>query len=171
VTSTERETLDSADTEPRRLSLLYQLYLTGQASRRFMRLALADTELTGEAYALYSYLYANGPRTLTQMARDMGMPITSLSTVLAPIVDAGDIERRSHPRDGRARLLLLTHAGRARVEAAMPAFTAAHQALVRELNDRGADAEEVHRALAGLRQGLNATSRLLDPLSPEFETE
>ena len=45
------------DLAPRRLTLLFQLYLASQASRRFMRLALANSDMSGEEYALYSYLY------------------------------------------------------------------------------------------------------------------
>src|SRR5688572_12450168 len=81
---------DPADS-PKRLSLLFQLYLTSQASRRFMRLALAGTGMTGEEYALYSYLYGNGPRTLTQAARDFGLPITTLATLLGPLIASGEI--------------------------------------------------------------------------------
>src|SRR5215831_6836525 len=113
------------DVAPRRLTLLYQLYVTNQAARRFMRAALADSPLTGDEFAVFSYLHANGPRTLSQAARDLGSPVTSLATLLAPFIDRGRIERRPHPRDRRARLLQLSDSGREILRATTQPFTAA----------------------------------------------
>ena len=67
---------------PKRLSLLYQVWLLEVSTTRFMRVALSGTGVRGEEYGLLSYLYANGPRTLTQAARDLGQPLTTLSTLL-----------------------------------------------------------------------------------------
>src|SRR5262245_52187493 len=127
-----------ADAAPRRLTLLYQLYVTNQAARRFMRAALADAPLTGEEFAVFSYLHANGPRTLSQAARDLGSPVTSLATLVGPFIERGRIQRRPHPRDRRARLLQLTDSGREILSATTAPFTAAYQALVADLNERGA---------------------------------
>jgi DNA-binding MarR family transcriptional regulator len=150
------------DGAPRRLTLLYQLYLTSQSSRRFMRLALAGTTFSGEEYALYSYLYANGLRTLSQAARDLGMPVTSLATVMAPLIEAGHIERTPHPRDRRARLLALTDTGRETLQAAIPVFTAAYRQLLARLSDGDVDLEAVYDALAALRGGIEAASEELE---------
>ena len=158
-----------ADTEARRLTLLYQLYLTSQASRRFVRLALIETEMDGEQYALYSYLYANGPRTLSQAAHDIGLPVTTLATMLEPMIGIGEIARRPHPSDGRARLLALTDGGRQRLEAAIPGFTAAYRSFLAQLSDAGIDPEALYAALGELRIGLSRTAELLEaetPLAP-----
>lgn len=151
-----------SDESPRRLTLLYQLYLASQASRRFMRLALAGTEMTGEEYALYSYLYGNGPRTLTQASRDFGLPITTLATLLGPLIEAGDIARLPHPTDKRARLLQLTDAGRSRLEAAIPDFTVAYRALLGQLEEQEVDDEAVFAALETLRLSIIRTADLLE---------
>ena len=151
-----------SDPAPRRLTLLFQLYLTSQASRRFMRLALANSEMTGEEYALYSYLYGNGPRTLTQASRDFGLPITTLATLLAPLIDRGEIARRPHPTDGRARLLELTDAGRQRLEAAIPDFSVAYRALLGQLEEQEIDDEAVFAALDALRASIMRTGDLLE---------
>jgi DNA-binding MarR family transcriptional regulator len=150
----------------RRLSLLYQLYLTSMASRRFMRRALAGTDLSGEEYALYSYLFANGPRTLTQTALDLGMPVTTLATLLAPHLQGGDIERRPHPRDGRARLLRLTDAGRERLEKVIPEFSAAYRSLLGQLDEAEVDTEGVFEALDALRVAIGRTADLLETEQP-----
>jgi DNA-binding MarR family transcriptional regulator len=149
-------------TAPRRLSLLYQLYLTSQVSRRFMRLALSEGGMSGEAYALYSYLYANGQRTLTQAAKDFGLPLTTLATLLGPLIEAGEIERLPHPTDRRARLLTLTDAGRERLEAAIPGFSAAYRALLAQLGEQGIEPESIFEALDELRSGIVRASDLLE---------
>jgi DNA-binding MarR family transcriptional regulator len=149
------------DSTPRRLTLLYQLWLTNQAARNLMRQAMSASDMSGEEYALYSYLYANGARTLSQAARDVGMPITTLATLLAPGLGAGEIVRTAHPRDGRAKLLRLTDAGRARLERAMPAFTAGYRAVLDELAETGADVEALYAALVQLREGIEGGARRL----------
>ncbi len=152
-----------ADSEqPRRLSLLYQLYLASTESRRFMRLALRDTDMSGEEYGIYSYFYANGPRTQAQASVDLGYAVTTLASLLAPILQSGDLVRRPHPTDGRARLLELSPDGRLRLESAIPAFTDAYQALLAELRSTGVDPESVFTALGQLRDGIADTSRRLE---------
>jgi DNA-binding MarR family transcriptional regulator len=153
--------------EPKRLTLLYQLYLTNQASRRFMRLALAGTPLTGEEFAVLSYLYANGPRTLSQAARDLGLPVTSLATTLAPLVEADRIERTPHPRDRRARLLALTDQGRTDLFATIPAFSDAYTAFVERLKADGVDIEALFAAIATVRTEIERTSELLEDREAE----
>ena len=150
------------DVAPRRLTLLYQLYITNQAARRLMRAALADAPLTGEEFAVFSYLYANGPRTLSQAARDLRSPVTSLATLLAPFIDRGRIERRPHPRDRRARLLQLTDVGREDLMATIPPFTTAYQALVADLTDSGADIESLFAAIGTMHGAIERTSEILE---------
>lgn len=143
----------------RRLSLLYQLYLTNQAARNLMRLSMAASDMSGEEYALFSYLFANGARTLTQAARDLGMPITTLATLLAPAIERGEVERGPHPRDRRSRLLDLTDAGRERLQRAIPAFSAGYRELLAELEAGNADVEALYAALAQLRLAIDGASR------------
>jgi DNA-binding MarR family transcriptional regulator len=152
--------------KPKRLTLLYQLYVTNQASRRFMRLALAGTPLTGEEFALLSYLHANGPRTLSQAARDLGLPVSSLATTLAPLIDADLVERVPHPRDRRARFLALTDQGRTDLFATIPAFSDAYTMLVERLKADGFDIEWLFSAIEALRTGIERTSELLEPSGP-----
>lgn len=149
------------ESTPRRLSLLYQLWLTNLAARNLMRQAMAASDMSGEEYALYSYLYANGARTLSQAARDVGMPITTLATLLAPGLETGEIARTAHPRDRRAKLLRLTDAGRARLERAIPAFSAGYRAVLDQLAEDDADVEALYAAMAQLREGIEGGQRRL----------
>jgi len=153
--------------EPRRLTLLYQLYLASTESRRFMRLALRETDMSGEEYGIYSYFYANGPRTLSQAATQLGYPVTTLASLVGPIVDSGHLVRRSHPTDGRARLLELSPGGKERIDAAIPSFTAAYQALLTRLEESDADTEALFGALATLRAGIARTNELLEAESAD----
>lgn len=147
-----------ADDAPKRFTLLYQLYLTSQASRRFMRLALAGTGMTGEEYALLSYLYGNGPRTLSQASRDFGLAITTVATMLGPLFASGELERIPHPTDGRARLIRLTDAGCQHMDRAIPMFTAAYRALLESLESSETDPEALFTAFNQLRAGLAETA-------------
>ena len=118
--------------------------------------------MSGEEYALYSYLYGNGARTLTQAARDFGLPITTLATLLGPLIEAGDITRRPHPTDRRARLLELTDAGRQRLEASIGDFTVAYRALLGQLEEQTINDEAVFAALDALRASIIRTGDLLE---------
>ena len=149
------------DAAAHRLTLLYQLFVTHQATRRFMRLALAGSDISGEEYALYSYLFANGPRSLSQAARDLGWPVTTLSTMLQPLVESGQLGRVAHPRDRRSRLLTLTDAGRERLQSAIPGFTAAYRQVLRQLDDGGAEVAVIDAALGSLRAAVERTNDLL----------
>lgn len=152
-----------AEMEARRLTLLYELYLASQASRGFMRQALAGGGIGSEEFAIYSYFKANGPRTVSQAARDLGMPMTTLATMLGARSDAGEFRRRPHPRDRRAQLVELTDAGRRRWASAVPTFSAAYADLLEGFDEEGVDAESLFVALAHLRAGLErSTARLED---------
>ena len=154
--------IDMTEDRARRFTLLYQLYLTSQASRRFMRQALDGTGISGEEYALLSYLYGNGPRTLSQAARDFGLAVTTVATMLAPLFEAGELERSPHPTDRRARLIGLTDAGRGRLETAMPAFTHAYRTLLAQLESDEADVEGLFATLDTLRTGILETIETLE---------
>jgi DNA-binding MarR family transcriptional regulator len=151
-----------ADDTPKRFTLLYQLYLTSQASRRFMRTALAGTGMSGEEYALLSYLYGNGPRTLSQAARDFGLAITTVATMLSPLFDSGELERIPHPTDRRARLIRLTDVGRERMDRAIPRYTAAYRTLLEVLEANATDPEALFKAFDDLRSGIAETTERIE---------
>jgi DNA-binding MarR family transcriptional regulator len=147
---------------PKRLSLLYQVWLLEVSTTRFKRVALSGTGVRGEEYGLLSYLYANSQRTLTQAAKDLGQPLTTLATLLAPLIANGDVVRRPHPRDRRARLLELSPEGRARLGQVIPHFSAAYTALLHELEARGADIEAMYAHLDELRSSIERTIELME---------
>lgn len=127
-----------------------------------MRSSLAGTGLSGEEYALLSYLYGNGPRTLSQAARDFGLALTTVATMLAPLFEEGELERLPHPTDRRARLIALTDRGRTRLERALPAFTQAYRGMVAELEASGVDPETIYSALDRLRTAVASSAARLE---------
>lgn len=97
----------------RNISLLFDLFVLNQRVRRLLTLALADVGLRADEYAVYSLLFEQGPLTATEMARRMGMPLTTVLDYLRAMKARGHLRRNPHPRDGRAQQLSLTLAGTA----------------------------------------------------------
>ena len=97
----------------RNISLLFDLFVLNQRVRRLLTLALANVGLRADEYAVYSLLFEQGPLTATEMARRMGMPLTTLLDNLRAMEGRGHLRRNPHPRDGRAQQLSLTMAGTA----------------------------------------------------------
>ena len=97
----------------RNISLLFDLFVLNQRVRRLLTLALADVGLRADEYAVYSLLFEQGPLTATEMARRMGMPLTTVLDYLRAMKGRGHLRRNPHPRDGRAQQLSLTMAGTA----------------------------------------------------------
>jgi DNA-binding MarR family transcriptional regulator len=154
--------MSGSESNPARLTLLYQLYVTNQASRRFMRLVLDGAALTSEEFAVLSYLQANRAQTLSRAARDLGLPVTSLATTLASLFASGLIERTPHPRDRRARLLSLTERGRADLTTTLPSFSAAYTGLVERLKEGGADVETMFATIATIRTEIERSCDLIE---------
>jgi len=100
----------------RRISLLFDLFdlfALNQRVRRLLAIALQDAELRADEYAVYSLLFEQGPLTATEMARRLGMPLTTVLDYVRAMDARGHLRRDRHPRDGRAQQLSLTMAGTA----------------------------------------------------------
>ena len=95
----------------REISLLFDLFVVNQRMRRLLSAALTDVSLRADEYAVYSLLFEQGPLTATEMARRMGMPLTTMLDYLRAMDDRRHLRRERHPRDGRAQQLSLTMAG------------------------------------------------------------
>ena len=95
----------------REISLLFDLFVVNQRVRRLLSAALTDVSLRADEYAVYSLLFEQGPLTATEMARRMGMPLTTVLDYLRAMDDRRHLRRQRHPRDGRAQQLSLTIAG------------------------------------------------------------
>ena len=66
---------------------------------------------------------AAGGATITQLAEHLGLTRQAAGQLVDELIAKGYVERHPHPRDGRARLIVLTEKGWACTQAAEAAIT------------------------------------------------
>jgi DNA-binding MarR family transcriptional regulator len=92
-------------------------------SRRYDE-ALRPVGITSGQFSLLSGLFGEAGLPLGSLADRMGMDRTTLNRNLKPLEEEGLIDSRAG-EDARQRLLMLTPAGTARLEAALPLWAEA----------------------------------------------
>jgi DNA-binding MarR family transcriptional regulator len=117
----------------RQLSLLFDVFALGQHVRTLVATAMAGCGLRPDEYAAYSVVFERPRVTMTELARELGMPVTTAADYVRAMQRRGHLARDPHPHDNRAQVLSLTAAGLKAHRAASAAFQKAHQALLREL--------------------------------------
>jgi len=137
----------------RNISLLFDLFVLNQRVRRLLSLALAHVALGADEYAVYSLLFEQGPLTATEMARRMGMPLTTLLDYLRAMEGRRHLRRDPHPRDGRAQQLSLTMNGTAEHRRTNAAWEVMRIRLERSLRIPVGD---VRRALQALDDAVTS---------------
>src|ERR671913_203661 len=93
------------------LSLLWQLFVTGQQVKQLLGAAMADAPLTPDEYAVYSVLFDLGPKSPTELARSVGMPPTTMSHYVRAMLERGHAGKERSASDGRSYVLALTAPG------------------------------------------------------------
>jgi len=98
---------------PRRadVSLLFDLFVVSQRVRRVLADGMAGSGMRPDEYAVYSLLFMEGPITATEMAQQLGLPLSTVLDYLKAIDAAGHLERDRHPDDGRAVQVALNSKG------------------------------------------------------------
>jgi DNA-binding MarR family transcriptional regulator len=130
--------------------LLFDVFVLGQRTRALVNEAMRDAGLRPDEYAAYSVVFEMQPITLTDMADQLAMPLTTVAEYVRAMTERGHLRRKPDPTDGRARLLALTPAGLRAHRQASGSFERAHRALLRELDPLEEDAtREVLQRLAG----------------------
>jgi DNA-binding MarR family transcriptional regulator len=119
-------------------------------ARRFDAV-LRPTGLTNEQYSLLMALNRPRPPQMKEIAALLGADRTTLTAALKPLVRDGLVKLLHDADDARVRRPALTPLGHARLNAALPLWTAAHATLEAELSDIGPD---------GLRRGLKTLAGL-----------
>lgn len=76
----------------------------------------ARNSMDRAAYLLLNRLEQVGPVGVKALASGMGIDSSTVTRQVAPLVDAGLVNRTSHPEDGRAVLLELSERGTDRLE-------------------------------------------------------
>ncbi len=96
---------------PDTLSPMYHLFAASQQVGALLAEALADAPLDAGAYAFFSAVRETQPTTPTDLARHLGMPVTTVLDTLAAMQRRGQVARLGNPRDGRSYLVRLTDDG------------------------------------------------------------
>ncbi len=113
------------------MSLLFDLWLLSGLSAGYLGDVLADTDLNGDDFGLYSLLKTFGPATPTQVHRWTGWPTTTISAHLRRVEQRGHVNRSPNPQDRRSSLVALSDAGLQALEHATELFLLAMHQLRR----------------------------------------
>lgn len=92
-------------------SVFFEAYALNQSIRRLLAVAMADSPLTPEQYAIYSAIFEDEQITPTRMAERLGSPLTTVMDHVARLERLGHARRAVDPRDRRATLITLTANG------------------------------------------------------------
>ena len=117
------------------LSILFDVFALGQRVRTLVQAAMRGAGLRPDEYAAYSVVFEDGPVTMTELARQLGLPLTTAADYVRSMVERGHAEREAHPSDQRASVLTLTRSGLAAHRRASRCFDRAYQSLRRELGE------------------------------------
>jgi DNA-binding MarR family transcriptional regulator len=117
----------------RHTSLLFDVFVLGQRTRALVEAAMHDAGLRPDEYAAYSVVFEMGPITLTGMAGQLGMPVTTVADYVRTMVARGHLRKKPHQTDRRALMLSLTPSGLRAHRRASRSFERAHQGLIRSM--------------------------------------
>jgi DNA-binding MarR family transcriptional regulator len=109
-----------------------------------------------------------GPRTPSELASMLGMPLSTLSTYVGAMLARGDAKRIPNPSDGRSVRIVLTDRGRAVVRTVNPPFTRAVVALEANLD---APVGEVRATLRGILEAIEEADAELASGQREIEAD
>ncbi len=129
------------------------------AAEAFMRLGLPDGITLRQTVVLAAIAESEG-RSQSELVRATGIDRSTLADMIARMEKRGLILRSTAEDDGRAKAVMLSTAGRGRLEMALPALRAADDALL------AAIPADQRRAF---RQTLIALAKSVDEPSPETE--
>src|SRR5438045_6356865 len=101
----------SAAPPERRLSLLLLLVAANQRMGQLVDLELAADGVESNGYALLSLIGVRGPVRLTEVAAELGMPLTTASDVMRRLEARRHVRRTPNPEDGRSFLFELSANG------------------------------------------------------------
>lgn len=100
--------------------------------------AMRESPLSPREYAVTSLIDLNPGISATALARELSVPLTTIMEWLTRLIEAGYVERRRDPADGRRRLLALTDAAVEPMRRAYEQFGRAYRAFL-EHSDRPVD--------------------------------
>ncbi|HUL09903.1 MAG TPA: MarR family winged helix-turn-helix transcriptional regulator [Candidatus Acidoferrum sp.] len=132
--------------------------LAARRITRFLEERMEQTGLSLAQFGLMTHIAAAGDDTIGALAERAGLDQSTLSRNLRGLERDGLVEIAAVEQDLRRRAVWLTEAGARRLEAALPAWRRAHEALAR-IVDPGA-VRRIAAAAGALADGARA-NRLL----------
>lgn len=161
--------LPTGDPPQRRISLPFDIFELNTRLGTYLGRALEGTGVRPAEYAVYSLMLEAGPRTPSELAAMLGMPLSTMSTYLGSMLGRGDAKRIPNPSDGRSVRVVLTDRGRGVVRTVNPPFTRALVALEANLE---APVGDVRAVLRGILEAIERADDQLDGErhAPEADT-
>jgi DNA-binding MarR family transcriptional regulator len=101
----------SAAAPEQKLSLLLLLVAANQRMGQLVERELAADGVEASDYAMLSLVGVRGSVRLTEIASELGMPLTTASDVMRRLESRSHVRRRPNPGDGRSFLFELTARG------------------------------------------------------------
>lgn len=130
----------------RRLSILLLVVAVHQRMGQLVERELAADGVAAADYALLSLIGARGASRVTEVAGELGMPLTTASDAVRRLEGRGHARRTPNPEDGRSVLVELTEAGDDEWRRGWPALRRINEQLADALDDP----ELVRTGLEGL---------------------
>jgi DNA-binding MarR family transcriptional regulator len=138
--------------------VFFEVYALNQSIRRLLAVAMAESPLAPEQYAIYSAIFEDETITPSRMAERLGMPLTTVMDHVARLEERGHARRTVDPRDRRASRITLTAAGLAAHRGANLYFERAHDFFAHAL---ATDEVSATRSLDLIRDAVEAAIRAL----------
>ena len=110
--------------------------LAARRITQFLERRMTDSGLTVAQFGLMAQIAAASDDTLSTLAERLGLDQSSLSRNLHALERDGLVEIAIVERDQRKRAVWLTERGARRLEAAMPVWRLAHEALAKVLEPK-----------------------------------
>jgi DNA-binding MarR family transcriptional regulator len=150
----------------RGISLPFDVFALSSRLGAYLDQALEGSGLRPREYAIYSLMLEAGPRTPSELAGALGVPPSTMSGYIKPMLERGHARRIPNAADGRSFRVELTEAGLAAQRKVRSAFNAADHAILASL-DR--PEQEVRDALAAIAEAIERASLDLQGPTPVSE--
>jgi DNA-binding MarR family transcriptional regulator len=131
--------------------LILQPFVLNQLGAALLEDVMAGAPLAGNEYAVASWLNVCQEATPSELAADLGMAPTTLSSVIDRLVQKGQVRRARNPEDGRSYLLQLTAKGKATNARLAARFETMIGRVRAEL---GLDEQEILAAMRSLEEAM-----------------
>ena len=111
---------------------------------------LATDGVESNGYAMLSLIGVRGPVRLTEVAAELGMPLTTASDIVRRLEARGHVRRSANPEDGRSFLFELSAKGDREWRRGWGALRRINAALLKEIDEHATRdvLEELNRAFA-----------------------